>query len=366
MKKITFLIVPMLLLGTLSASAEMNVGSGTSTSNSGKSTKTMYVAPNPGFIQMNDLTVQSVSSSGLPADIIAVKGALGGVEPQEGKIKPSCYRYSNEDDEHGSTSDCPPSVSSTYKIKVSAVTKLMLRDRTSANIASFGVGDKINVYGYYNSDGTIESYIVRNTSKPLVTEVVQLNNATLVSISGNTLAVVQSENNPCYYYMNGKTDKSRKCPMGNSDFSATVMKSVSTPSSLMPIWNNVRKYVVTVDSSTTILDRNRAVISLSQLKEGDTLNIYGETSDGQTISADIIRDINLPVVVSSPNTLSGTVTQVNTDGTFTMQTSEGKLVTVKNPITVGSTVKVQGIFDSVSNILSEITSIFFSGYVVSQ
>jgi hypothetical protein len=246
----------------------------------------------------------------------------------------------------------------TYRIKIDASSKLLLRERTSATLSDFSAGDKINVFGYYNSDGSITAYMVRNLTKPVVQQTLQLNNVTLVSVSGNALAVVQEVYTPCRYYLNGAPTDNIACPMGVSGFEANAAtKSVQKPD-FISNWQNARKYVVNVDAQTVILDRNRGKLAVTDLRIGDKLNIYGDTADnGQTITADIVRDLSLPPAVS---TYSGTVSAVNADGSFTVQTEAGTLITVKNPFSVGSKIKITGLLDS-ANILSQITQINFGG-----
>ena len=84
-----------------------------------------------------------------------------------------------------------------YRIEVDATTELSLRDRTSAGLSDFAAGDQINVFGYYNTDGSIQAYLVRDLSKPMQTQSLQLNNIEIVSLSGTstpaTIAVTQEE-----------------------------------------------------------------------------------------------------------------------------------------------------------------------------
>ena len=125
----------------------------------------------------------------------------------------------------------------------------------------------------------------------------------------------------------------------------------------MPIWDVVRKYVINVDSQTIILNRHRAKLTLADLKIGDQLNIYGYTEDGgQTISADVVRDISQPPAVQD---YSGIVTKVNADGSFVfvIETSAGEAITVPKVVQVGDYVTVRGILDQLQKILSEVTSI---------
>ncbi len=332
-----------------------------------------------GFVQFNNLMVQSVSASSgvitasreyppLPVMPMGSSAETTSVSPARIGIDSStCYSYEKKDTNVASVVSCPtppqyvgaPDI--LYTIKIDASTQLLLRDRSVATLGSFAMGDQINVFGYYNSDGSISAYLVRNLSKPVSREFIQLNNMTLVSVSGNTLALVQDQPSPCYRFEGETSVKSTiyPCPMGVTDFSVRAeTKNVAAPASLSAQWMMVRKYVVIVDANTVILDRNRTRLTISNLQVGDKLNIYGETSDnGQNITADIIRDLSLPVAAQE---YSGKVTAVNADGSFVIQTDTGRTVTVKNPVEVGMTVKIRGLLDEVQNIITQISQMNLS------
>lgn len=362
------------------------------------------IAPPPsdgGFIQFNNLTVQSVSGTNPPAEILATNDAImpmmGAATPPgaAGISNPSasasagtgtCYKFDSENSRSGTAVACPSrppiAASSTtsgtvsgnagnapapmmypypypiryqpYRIEIGPSTQLYLRDRTTATLGDFAPGDQINVFGYYNTDGTIQAYLVRDLSKPVQNEFLQLNNVDLVSISANgtpaTLVVVQQSGYPCYGYGAGGIQKQTiACPMG------TTQNLTAPSSALAPTWSMLRKYVVNIDAKTIILDSNRTTLGLSDLQIGDALNIYGETSDnGQTLNADIVRDLSIP---AQPSTYSGKVTQVNADGSFVIRTTDGRTITVQSPIQVGATLQLTGILDRLQNVLSQVTSI---------
>jgi len=341
-------------------------------------------------VQFNNLTVESVSSASVPAEIVATGGGIGVDTPPV-----TCLVFPSATAAGGAPTACPmlpaptpaspsPTKANTsagagssgsgigtpatplqpyyegfYRVEVSATTELMLRDRSSASLSDFTQGDQINVFGYYNTDGSIQAYLVRDISKPEVTQTMQLDNVTLNSISGTsipaTLAVTQASGYPCYGFT-GNTPATIACPMGVSSFSANPATANATAlPSLMPIWQMLRKYVVTVDAQTIILDRNRTELSLSSLNLGDSLNVYGESSDnGQTIAADIIRDLSIPATAS---VYSGTVTAVNADGSFVIHTGNGQTLTVQNPIVVGQTVTVHGLLNPSNSTISSVSNI---------
>jgi hypothetical protein len=251
-----------------------------------------------------------------------------------------------------------------YRIEVDASTELYLRDRTPATLSDFAAGDQINLYGYYNADGSIQAYLVRDLSKPSESEFIQLNNVDLVSISAATtpatLVVAQQSMYPCYGFgASGNAKQSIACPMGvqssPSSVSNSALQNVQVPSALMPIWNTARKYVVNVDAQTILLDSNRTNLQLSDLRVGDELNVYGETTDnGQTLNADIVRDLSIP---ATPQTYSGTVTQVNSDGSFVFHTNDNRDITVQNIVQPGALLQLTGLLNRLQNALSQVTSI---------
>lgn len=369
---------------------------------------TPIAPPNSGFIQFDNLTVQSTSGSNPPAEILAsnptafpMTGAssMSGAMPQAAQAVPSsgaCYKFDTQNSASGSAVPCPtppPIVASStpsaapnasavsggaasagaasgnavampmmpaYRIEVDASTLLTLRDRTAANLGDFAPGDQINVFGYYNSDGSIQAYLVRDLSKPPQDEFIQLNNVDLVSISTSStpteLIVAQSQGYPCYGFgTSGNAKTSIACPMGATSNSA--VQNVQPLPAIAPAWMLMRKYVVNVDANTILLDSNRTTLALTDLQIGDQLNVYGDTDDnGQTLNADIVRDLSIP---ATPSTYSGKVTQVNADGSFVIQTNDGQTITVQNPIQVGATVQLVGLLDRLTNILSQVTSLYF-------
>ena len=264
----------------------------------------------------------------------------------------------------GSTT-LPFSTPTGYRIEISSATRLYLRDRNTGNLSDFSSGDQINVFGFTNADGSIQAVLVRNLSKPVERRFMQLNDVEVVSVSGTTfpanIVVAQRQNYPCYDFgTNGDTRKAFPCPMGVPSLSdRSETKGVAIPQSLMPIWGGLYKYVVKVDTQTIIMSRTRTPMSLADLKIGDKLNVYGSSGDnGATIDADIIRDTSNPPMAT---TFDGTVTSVNADGSFVIQTNGGQTITVVNPVTVGARVQVTGMFDGVKNLLTQISRFMLGG-----
>lgn len=288
MKKVNFLVVAILVLGTVGVNAQTIPGIQNITVAQpgvavypGKTYPT-YPIKNRGIIQLNNLTIQSIVGDNITAtrsNIIPMNGSKNAYPGQ-----PDCYIPGNGVQQLAIA--CLPNPSTSYDIKVSAITKIMLQNRTITTLADFSAGDRINVYGRYNSDGSIQAYIIRNISKVSTIQTVQLNHVTLTSISGNTLTIVVNRGYPCFASdVNGVVDVTRVCPLGN-DLSSRV-------------------YIVSVDSSTLLLDRNRTIIPLSSIKAGDILNINGDVNTAnQTIKGRFVRDLSIPSVRVIPMAMS--------------------------------------------------------------
>jgi hypothetical protein len=222
MKKIFVLAMLPVLFASFMVHADNsnsgNVGVGVGVSGSAVVSGEPITPPvGAGFVEFNNLTVDSVSSVNVPAEIVA-----------GGNLSP-CFKFQSENDSNGAAIPCPMmsnqmgTAISGYRIEVGASTQLMLRDRTQATLSDFSQGDQINVFGFYNTDGSIQAFLVRDISKPVSVETDQLNNVTLVSVSATgttaTLAVTQQIGNPCFGFENDKA-MSKVCPLGVSSFSA--------------------------------------------------------------------------------------------------------------------------------------------------
>lgn len=362
MKKIIVLAFLPVLFVSVVAHAQVSAG--------GPGMTTVFMPVTSGFVQFDSLTVQGLVPATTPGTVGAIVATASVTNP--------CYQFQSETDAVGTAVMCPmPAAqngsstnSITYTIEISSTTELMLSDRSPATLSDFAAGDEINVFGYYNADGSIEAYLVRDLSKPVLTAVpqtIQLDNVILNSVSGTnvpaTLAVTQAIGFPCYSFSDAGEESTITCPMGIASFSGNTATANVTPlPSLMPAWQDLHKYVINVDAQTIILDKNRTQVSLASLNVGDALNVYGVTTDnGQTVTANIIRDLSIP---ASASAYTGTVTQVNADGSFVIQTNNGQTLTVQNPVTIGTTVTIQGLLNSSESTISQVSNISIGGISV--
>ena len=237
------------------------------------------------IIQLNNLRIQKISSTRLPAVINASYDF--GI---------TCVKFETDRAEKGMAIPCPASPTTLYEIRVDSDTRLLLRNRGRARITDFEVGDRINVYGFRDGgSGLIDALIVRNLDKPVVKQFIQLNNVEVVSPPSAsrppaTLVVAQKGISPCWDFGAGQETKSSTifpCPLGVR-MRETQGISQETPPAYYP-----RKYVIEVTPRTQILDLTRRSLALDKIQMGDTLNIYGSyTGDSSQISALTIRDLS--------------------------------------------------------------------------
>jgi len=345
------------------------------------------------IIQFNNLVIQSVSGTSAPAEIVAISHRY---LPQSLKTKetitseaketstPSvqsdargetatlCRKFESLESISGMAIACPEPIPQpqptptptpprypvgSYRITVDARTILLLRDRSYATLSDFEAGNRINVFGFYNEDGTIRGLIVRNLSKPPERRFIQLNNVEVAAIEETDPLsfIVIRRNDPCYIFI-GERKSEFPCPPG---LKLTPQVEQLIPERIKPELEAVRKYEVKLTARTIVLDRNRNTIPASSISLSDKLNIYGFTTDeeGRSITAEIVRDLSKPTKLPAYETYLGTVTQINADGSFLIRTEAGQTFTVQDPIKVGAIVKIRGILDELSQIISGVTEL---------
>lgn len=157
-----------------------------------------------------------------------------------------------------------------------------------------------------------------------------------------TIEVIQKNDNSCFVYENGKTDKPLSCVFnGNQD-------------------NN---YVVQIEERTTLLGVNQEPALLTDFQAGDKINVLGWLSaDSKTIRAAVVKNLEEKDYHQS---LSGTIKNVN-GNSFTITLANGDEVLVKNPIMIGAQVTVKGVFDKVNNMVDNVLSILIKPTIVLQ
>lgn len=320
-------------------------------------------AQNGDIIQINNLTIESISGSGVSGEIIASRGRGETVLNST-----TCTRFESEESKTGIAGLCPvPPIESSaypnYRISVKSDAKLLLRDREKADLSEFGKGDKINVFGIYNEKGTLEGRVVRNLTKPLHQDFIQLLNLEVAAISSSgdkTLFVIQRADASCQSFEKGwKQDV--PCPAGiNSPSQSPFLQNGNLPDAVKQQLNFVRKYEVKITSKTAILDRTKASMNGNDVGVGDVINVYGAHTekDAPRVEAETLRDLSKPAENNKAKQYEGIIIQINqNDGSFIIRTRDGKRITVPPYFQVDNFVKLRGKLDQAINQFSEVTEV---------
>ena len=204
-----------------------------------------------------------------------------------------------------------------------------------------------SVYAAENTDITQVSDNVASTANGLPAGFYQFNNVEIfkgpvMDDPPATIEVIQKNDNSCFVYENGKTDKSLPCIFnGDQD-------------------NN---YVVQIEERTTLLGVNQEPALLIDFQASDKINVLGWLSaDSKTIRAAVVRNLEEKDYHQS---LSGTIKKVNGNG-FTITLTNGDEIFIETPIVEGAQVTVKGVFDKVKNAVSNVLSIFIKPTIVLQ
>ncbi len=157
-----------------------------------------------------------------------------------------------------------------------------------------------------------------------------------------TIEVIQKNDNSCFVYENGETDKPLPCVFNGDQ-------------------NN--RYMILIDKETILLGVNQESASLTDFQAGDKINVLGRLSaDSKTIRAEVIRNLEEKDYHQS---LSGTIKEVSSNG-FTITLSNGDEVLVKTPIVEGAQITIKGVFDKVNSVVSNVLSILIKPTIVLQ
>jgi len=240
------------------------------------------------IVQFNNLIIRGVSGPSFPAEIRASY-----------EVGVRCQKFQSES-ASGLEYPCPLSPSVLYTIKVDSDTRLLLRNRQRASLASFEVGDRINVYGFTDSGvSSIDAIIVRNLTKPVRLSFVQLNNMEALSAPSSgvppaSFTVVNKYFSPCRDFSDNPSGVILPCPLG-LEIQEQVQLGAGAMEASSAYYPLIRKYLIEVTSQTTILQRDRSPMALFEIAVGDVLNIYGSYTDSsQNIKALVIRDLSRP------------------------------------------------------------------------
>jgi hypothetical protein len=241
------------------------------------------------IVQLNTLTIQSISGSMIYASPATAQGCLGYATPQSSGRAISCPMI-------------PPTM--LYQISVGGDTILLLKNRQRTSLGSFAVGDRINVFGFLDrSSQLMQALIVRDLDKPSLQTAsyyTQFNNVRAVgapsaSYPPATLDIVFSPT-PCALYDSAQYRISTPCPYVSS-----------APSGIFAL----AKHTVNITSETVVLNQYRQTMALGAVQSDDTLNVFGRYNPSTgVIDALILRDLSSNGTVTIGNS-SLAVTVVN-------------------------------------------------------
>jgi hypothetical protein len=259
------------------------------------------------IVQLNNLRISAISSPTKPSIITASYD-----------LAARCQKYATLESNTATTIACPTQAS--FSINVDIDTILLLRTRVRTQLNTFAVGDRVNVYGFMDrGTQTVDALIVRDLDKPVVKQVIQLNDMQVVSVSSQTapatLTVISTPVSPCLDYTAGAKGLPYPCPLGvgmgvraygssgvsdviiqpqaSVAYPGTVVAPMPSRPAIMPLQ---RQYMVEVTANTVLYDRNRGLIRLAAVEVGDRINAYGTLrNDSATLDAQIVRDLSKPV-----------------------------------------------------------------------
>ncbi|RJQ28452.1 hypothetical protein C4571_03715 [Candidatus Parcubacteria bacterium] len=313
------------------------------------------------IIQINNLVVESVSGGTIPGEIIASR------ERPDAKAKTTCVRFESLESKVAIPGLCPnPPVTSSafpnFRIAVQNDTKLILRDRQAGSLSNFGKGDRINVFGVYTEEGTLRATVLRNITKPIPQDFIQLLNLEVAGISNDgqkTIFAIQRPDAACQGFARGWKEDI-PCPIGISTDSQSKFLDGRLPDAVKTQLHFVRKYEIVVTPTTSVLDRSRTPMKSDDIGVGDSINVYGAITqkDAPQVEAEILRDLSKPRNASEIQQFEGIITRINQgDGSFLVRTRDGKQITVPTSFQVDSFIKIRGILDELGDKLSEVTEI---------
>jgi len=307
------------------------------------------------IIQINNLTVESVSAG----EVVASRSENA-----------ACTRFDSLNAKTGLSGLCPlPPVASSayphYRITVTGDAKLLLRAREQGALSDFEKGDRINVFGIYAADGSLSARIMRNLTKPLARDYIQLLDlevaAITVSGTDTVLFAIQRADGVCQSFAKGWKENV-VCPIGiSSPNQSSFLSSDSLPASVKSQLNFVRKYEVKITSKTTVLDRNKNPLPTGSVAPGDIINVYGSHTekDALRVEAEVARDLSRPASAGNEaGTYEGLIAQINqSEGSFVIRLRDGKRILVPPYFRVDHFVRLKGELDETGSEFSEVSEI---------
>ncbi|MEK7608798.1 MAG: carboxypeptidase regulatory-like domain-containing protein [Patescibacteria group bacterium] len=284
------------------------------------------------IVQLNNLTIQNISGNELPAVIYASRD-VGSV----------CKSYESLDATVSVVRPCSLAPAMLYSIRVQEDSRILLRNRSRGALSDFSAGDRINVYGFLgDGKNEIEALIVRNLDKPVSYKNIQLNNVEIISgpvfsgydASGRELfllggarfpveiVVAKRFPTPCLGFgAESKSGSIVPCPM----FESKIQPGQSSAEAA-PMRYPFTTYTIVLGEKTSVLNRVRKNISISDLAVGHVVNVYGRAnSTNGKIEAEVVRDISLPA---------------NGAGTLRVQAVDDGIVCITTPCGVLTGAKV--------------------------
>lgn len=315
------------------------------------------------FIQLNNLTIEKIEGSdSFPVKITA-----------RGEKSFPCYSYGSSGQSSKSSVPCPlmevrkpdavgamPEKLNLYEINFAKDTVLLLRNNQKATINDFAVGDKINVYGHFVG-GVLQAVIARNLSKPEEKEFIQLNNLIIIERSGNAIKAVRKKDSPCYSY--GETGVGVKreadCPTPMPLRSEEASGVTSVAPEIVKYPEMYYPFNIRVTDRTVLLLRDKQKATINDFAVGDKINVYGLHSGNNVseIEALAMRNLSKPPKAPEKATINGKVIEVKSDGSFTVQTQDGRTITVEPMNLKGAEVTVAGLLDEANLKMTEVISI---------
>jgi len=278
---------------------------------------------------------------------------------------PACASIASQGAKKTSPVNCPPASPATpnlYRVKIVPETKLSLRDSTAGTLAQFSAGDHVTVRGVYVDDGVVRGLSIKNISKPVEKNYVQINNVEVLGASAgnpNAFIVFRRTGDGCLSFADGK--KTISCPVGIKSLAGySGASKIVVTDRVKSYLDFAEKYEVRLTGTTSVLDRNRKTANASDISAGDKLNVYGVfLNNEQTLfEAEIVRDLSLPYMKPAAERYTGTIVQLNAgDGSFVLRTRDGRLLTAKNPFQTNSFVSIKGLLDEKTDVVSGLSEI---------